>query len=214
MGWRFTHRDMLLHNDFSPVLRTLPNERLEQICEIIKQLIEENPRQRVNLSVGPAYFLMYYLMSDLYTALALYQTEPKTGRQDLLAEMDACLVQAGRQANRKMRRMMACPGAFWLSRALVPKVMAMGNGRGFTVKAMDCGTDGFGFDVTECPFHRLFTANGCPELGPIFCHFDEVESADLPELMFQRRGTLCTGHSKCDFRYRKKTIKERYLEQE
>lgn len=203
MSWRFIPHDMLRHNDFRPILRSLPNERMEQISETVKRLIEENPQQRVNLSVGPAYFLMHYLMSDLYTALALYQTEPAAGQQKLLAEMDACLVRAGKKANRMMRCMMACPGAFSLARALVPKLMSKGNGRGFTVKAVDCGKDGFGFDVVECPYHRLFATNGCTELGPIFCHYDEVESADLPGLLFQRLGTLCTGYGKCDFRYMK-----------
>ena len=117
--------------------------------------------------------------------------------------MDVCLVRAGRKANRMMRHVMAFPGAFRLARALVPKIMAMGNGKGFTVTAVHCGKEGFGFNVTECPYHRLFASNGCPELGPIFCHFDEVESAELPGLLFQRRGTLCTGHSECDFRYMK-----------
>ena len=203
MGWRFIPRDMLRHNDFSPILRSLPGDRLEEIHAVVHRLIEENPRQRVNLSAGPAYFLMHYLMSDLYTALALYQTEPSSGQRKLLAEMDACLVQAGKKANRMMRRIMAFPGAFSLARIIVPKVMVMGNGRGFTVETVACCKDGFGFNVTECPYHHLFTLNGFPELGPIFCHFDEVESADLPGLLFLRQGTLCTGCDKCDFRYLK-----------
>ncbi len=207
MGRRFISRDMLRHNDFLPILRSLPGERLEQINEMVNRLIEENPQQRVKLSAGPAYFLMHYLMSDLYTALALYQTEPAAGKKKLLIEMDAALVRAGKKANRMMRHIMTCPGTFSLARVLVPRVMAMGNGRGFAVKTVDCGRDGFGFDVTECPYCRLFAAGGCPELGPIFCHFDEVESADLPGLMFLRQGTLSTGSDQCDFRYMKKVRK-------
>lgn len=205
MGRRFISRDMLRHNDFTPILRTLPGDRLKRIDESVRRLIEENPGQRANLSAGPAYFLMHYLMSDLYTAIALYRTETPGGQRKLLAEMDRCLVEAGRKANKMMRRVMAFPGAFRAVRALVPRVMAMGNGKGFAVKPVDCGKNGFGFDVTECPYHRLFAVNGCPELGPIFCHFDEVESADLPGLRFKRHGTLCTGHERCDFRYRRDT---------
>lgn len=139
MGWRFVSGDMLRHNDFRPILRSLPDERLERVDETVRRLIGENPGQRADLSAGPAYFLMHYLMSDLYAALALYQTELPAGRQALLAEMDACLVRAGQKANRMMRRMMAFPGAFSLARALAPKVMMMGNGRGFAVEAVDCG---------------------------------------------------------------------------
>ncbi|MCR5775292.1 MAG: L-2-amino-thiazoline-4-carboxylic acid hydrolase [Lachnospiraceae bacterium] len=204
MGWRFIPRDMLRHNDFLPILRSLPGDRLDKISETVQRLIEEHPDQRVNLSAGPAYFLMHYLMSDLYTALALYQTEPAAGQRKLLAKMDAVLQRAGKKANRKMRFMMVIPGTFSVARTLVPKVMVMGNGRGFMVRPVDCGKDGFGFDVTECPYFRLFAANGCPELGPIFCRFDEAESADLPGLVFLRQGTLCTGYDKCDFRYVKK----------
>ena len=201
MSRRFIPTDMLRHNDFVSILRSLPAERVAQMGEIIGRLIEENPRQRVSLRVGPAYFLMHYLMSDLYTAIALYRTEPVPTRQNLAAEMDACLVRAGKKANGMMRRVMAFPGAFSVARRIVPGVMAMGNGRGFTVKPVDCGREGFGFDVTECPYRTLFAASGCPELGPIFCHFDEVESADLPGVQFRRCGTLCTGYEKCDFRY-------------
>ncbi|MBR1709692.1 MAG: L-2-amino-thiazoline-4-carboxylic acid hydrolase [Clostridia bacterium] len=201
MGWRFIARDMLRHNDFLPLLRSLPKERLDEIHTVVHLLIEKYPQQRTDLTAGPAYFLLHYLMSDLYTALALYQTEPAGSSQALLTKMDACLVQAGEKANKMMRHIMALPGSFSVVRALVPKVMVMGNGKGFTVTAVSCGRDGFGFDVTECPFHHLFATHGCPELGPIFCHFDEVESASLPGLQFLRQGTLCTGCDRCDFRY-------------
>ena len=50
MGWRFIPRDMLRHNDFSPLLRSLPSERLEQIKGIERCLIEENDK----LNFGPA----------------------------------------------------------------------------------------------------------------------------------------------------------------
>lgn len=89
---------MLRHNDFTPILRTLPGDRLKRIDESVRRLIEENPGQRANLSAGPAYFLMHYLMSDLYTAIALYRTETPGGQKNSLLKWTGVLLRlAGKQ---------------------------------------------------------------------------------------------------------------------
>lgn len=54
-------------------------------------------------------------------------------------------------------------------------------------------------DIVECPYHRIFTELGTPELTKIFCINDEYMYGDLPGIEFKRTSTLGKGGDKCDF---------------
>ena len=54
-------------------------------------------------------------------------------------------------------------------------------------------------DIVECPYHRIFTELGTPELTKIFCINDEYMYGDLPGIEFKRTSTLGKGGNKCDF---------------
>lgn len=58
-------------------------------------------------------------------------------------------------------------------------------------------------DILACPYQRLFTELGCPELTKIFCDNDLYSYGNLPGLEFCRSGTLGTGADHCDFLIRK-----------
>lgn len=201
--------DMIRHSDFYQIYRGMNPDRQRRIRMQTGRLIEENPSCRLKITAGPLYFMMHYLMSDLYAALSIYLTGLEDGekKEEILIRLDERLVSAGEKMNRRVKRIMSLPGAFAVARRLVPGLMTMGNGRGFRVAPKDCGKNGFGFDVTECPYCRLFAEYGAEELGPVFCRFDDIVGSGIDGLVFVREGTLCRGDDKCDFRYLKKKRK-------
>lgn len=71
---------------------------------------------------------------------------------------------------------------------------------------LSCGKNAFGFDVTDCPYCRLYAKYGAPEIGPVICRFDETMSAGIDNLEFVRKGTLCGGFPKCDFLYQRECL--------
>ena len=206
MGFRYVPGDMIRRSDFYEWYSTFPPETKDRIQRRISGFIGENPSCRLPLFTGPGYFMMHWLMADLYTSLAIYlvRREDGAGPEELLAETDRCLTAAGLKLNRLMNGVMKLPGAFFLARLILPKAMTLANGHGFQVTPVNCGRDGFGFDVTECPYRRLYARYGAPEIGPVLCRFDDTLGGGMDNLDFIRKGTLCRGSDKCDFRYRKK----------
>ena len=175
---------------------------------MVDGFIKENPSYRLSLLTGPGYFMMHWLMGDLYTSLAIYLVRRHEGENSeaLLAQIDEYLTNKGRKMNRIMRRLMKLPGAFSVARFIMPKAMSLANGHGFHVMPVDYGRGGFGFDVTECPYCRLYVKYGVPEIGPMLCRFDDTLGSGIAGLVFIRNGTLCRGDQKCDFRYQKRSM--------
>ena len=173
---------------------------------MVGELIKGNPSYRLSLLTGPGYFMMHWLMSDLFASLAIYLVKKEEGEssEKLLNQIDECLTVTGKKINRVLRCLMKLPGTFTLARLVMPKAMTMANGHGFLVTPVDYGRSGFGFDVTECPYCRLYAQYGAPEIGPVLCRFDDTLGGGMDNLEFIRKGTLCRGDEKCDFRYRKK----------
>ena len=206
MGFRYIPEDMIRHSDFYDWYRSFPVGTQRSIEQPVDGLMKENPSYRLSPLTGPGYFMMHWLMGDLYTSLAIYLVRKEEGEspQALLERIDADLTKAGKKMNRTMQRLMKLPGAFSLARLVMPKAMTLVNGHGFQVKPVKYGRVGFGFDVTECPYCRLYAKYGVPELGPVLCKFDDTLGAGFDGLEFIRKGTLCRGDEKCDFLYRKK----------
>lgn len=206
MGFRYVPEDMIRHSDFYDWYRSFPTDTQGSIRRMVDGFIKANPSYRLSPFTGPGYFMMHWLMGDLYTSLAIYLVRKGEGAssQTLLARIDADLTKAGKKMNRLMKRLMKLPGAFSLARLVAPRAMTLANGHGFQVKTVDYGKDGFGFDVTECPYARLYAQHGAPELGPVLCKFDDTLGGGMDNLDFIRKGTLCRGDEKCDFLYRKR----------
>ena len=58
-------------------------------------------------------------------------------------------------------------------------------------------------DVTACPYFRIYTELGCPELTRISCENDERIYGHLPGVRFERAGTIGKGATRCDFYLRR-----------
>ena len=215
MGYRYIPEDMIRHSDFYGWYRRLPADTRRSIRQKVDIFIKENPDYRLPLLLGPGYLMMHWLMADLYTSLAIYLVRRQEGadKELLLKQIDRCLTKAGRKLNSKMKILMKIPGAFTVARLVMPKAMTLANGHGFQVTPVDYGRDGFGFDVTGCPYSQLYAKYDAREIGPVLCRFDETMSAGIDGLTFIRHGTLCRGDEKCDFLYRKND-REKHREKE
>ena len=73
MGRRYVLEDMIRASDFKAMYSQLSKVEQAQISELIQRLIDENPSCRLKRSSGPLYYMIHYLMSDLYVSLAIYQ---------------------------------------------------------------------------------------------------------------------------------------------
>jgi len=58
----------------------------------------------------------------------------------------------------------------------------------------------FRMDITQCPYNRYLTEQGCPELNILFCENDVHSYGNLPGLKFTRTRTIGAGDDLCDFK--------------
>lgn len=58
-------------------------------------------------------------------------------------------------------------------------------------------------DVLACPYCKYMTELGCPEITRVYCENDDRTYGKLPEVKFERTGTLGKGADRCDFCIRK-----------
>ena len=133
MGFRYIPEDMIRRSDFYGWYRSFDLETKEKIRQMVGGFINENPSCRLSPLTGPGYFMMHWLMGDLYTSLAIYLVRKEKGESPpaLLKRIDAELTAAGKKMNRLLRRLMKLPGAFSLARLVAPRAMTLANGHGF-----------------------------------------------------------------------------------
>ena len=58
----------------------------------------------------------------------------------------------------------------------------------------------FRMDITQCPYNKYLTEQGCPELNVLFCENDVYTYGNLPGLKFTRTKTIGAGDDLCDFK--------------
>ncbi len=58
----------------------------------------------------------------------------------------------------------------------------------------------FRMDITQCPYNKYLTEQGCPELNILFCENDVHSYGNLPGLKFSRTKTIGAGDELCDFK--------------
>ena len=58
----------------------------------------------------------------------------------------------------------------------------------------------FRMDITQCPYNKYLTEQGCPELNILFCENDVHSYGNLPGLKFTRTRTIGAGDVLCDFK--------------
>lgn len=61
---------------------------------------------------------------------------------------------------------------------------------------------GYGVDIIECGVCKLFNKHNFGKYTPILCEVDKLTSG-LAGLELIRSGTIATGATHCDFRYKK-----------
>lgn len=58
----------------------------------------------------------------------------------------------------------------------------------------------FRMDITQCPYNKYLTEQGCPELNILFCENDVHSYGNLPGLKFSRTKTIGAGNELCNFK--------------
>lgn len=161
----------------------------------VQELIDENPDNCTKVT--------FTHMRNLFTSIAIHEWDLAHGMssEDSIDRLGKAMEAFMLPSKRKFQKLLSKKIIFHVVGPIIPKMMTSANGSGFN--SIPVKVDGgFGFDTTQCPFNDLMKKYGHPDLGKRFCAIDEYMYGDIPNVLFERCGTLCRGCEKCDFRFR------------
>ncbi len=147
----------------------------------------------------------YGHLCNIFTAMALYEMHlaagcPREEALDRTAQPMWAFVEKGAGT---YRRLFGKPGMLKILGWLVPKLFAKGSGAGWRYAWHEHTASRFRFECHECIYQKIFARYGVPELGPLFCHADDINYGQIPGIRFTRNHTLCKDGQPCDFLFEK-----------
>ena len=168
----------------------------DEVLERIARIVQDNPAIAVKPNFGHFCNLSFALA---YLAVHEAHGESREEILDCLAAHMYAFVETKHRANQEA---FAREGLAHVSGHTIPVMMDM-EGHGWHTEVVEESDDAVAYDIKQCIFATLCPAYGVPELGPIFCHVDDIVLGELPGAVFEREGTLCLGSDRCDFRFRR-----------
>jgi len=160
----------------------------------VQELIDENPEYCTKVT--------FTHMRNLFTAIAIHEWDINHGmsKADSIERLGKAMEEYMLPSKKKIQKLLSKAVIFKVIGPMVPKLMTSANGKGFFTTPVKV-KGGFGFDTTQCPFNNIMSQYGHPDLGKRFCQIDEYMYGQIPNVRFERSGTLCRGCTKCDFRF-------------
>lgn len=146
-----------------------------------------------------------HMTNNIFPVLAYYMALLDSGiKQDNAYENTLEQTQKyARIAKEKNEKFGQTPGAFFLFRAAVKRIMA----KRFPVEGWDtewiqCNRHEVHFNLKRCVYYEVVSHYGHPELCTVFCKNDTTAfSGFLPKIRFERSGTIGMGKNLCDFHF-------------
>ena len=143
-------------------------------------------------------------LCNMFSALAVYEALqeagiPKDEAFDTVTQAMWEVVEATTAPT--YRRLFSKPWAFNLIGKLLPKMFSRGSGTGweYVWHPETQGRDRLQFECVSCIYPGFFAKYEASELGPAFCHADDINYGSIPGLEFRREHTLCVDGQPCDF---------------
>ena len=149
--------------------------------------------------------IKFHLTMNLYPTMAYYQTLQQYGlsKGEALSLVRKETVRAANIKKAEQAKTAKLPCVYLMYRLFVKSVMK----KKFPVEGWDtewirCDGKEIHFDMTRCIYKDICDAEGCPELCAVFCENDDIAFSGLmPEIRFERTGTLGKNADRCDFHF-------------
>ena len=186
-------RELVESSRWRDDLESWPAERLDAVALRVGELAREN---REWCDEGN-----YAHMANLLTALALYGRYQAEGlpKEEALERVERPMLEFVEKGAGMYRALFRIPGMMGLFGKLMPRMFAAGSGKGWHYDWGETSNRRIQFTCTSCIYATILARYGVPELGPMFCHADDVNYGRLKGITFTRHHTLCKDGEPCDF---------------
>lgn len=194
MKKEYTPQNIILSSRFIDLWRQESDPFRKWTLQRVGELIADNPDHCTSVT--------FVHMRNLFTAIAIHEWDLAHGMSETASidRLGKSMEDFMLPSRRKFQKLLKHKWVFKTIGPIIPRLMTKANGKGFNSVPVSI-TCGFGFDTTECPFNDLMSRYGHPNLGKRFCAIDEYMYGHIPNVRFERQGTLCRGCDRCDFRF-------------
>lgn len=175
---------------------TLDDSLKKQILDRIDQLVIEENKYCDNGN--------YDHLCNIFSAIAIYETLQNNGYSEVEAfDITGNEMYRYIQKEKELFQKLSYRKWFWpLMKIIVPIGFRLGSGTGWKFKWFKSNNSNeYYFETHECIYQKIFKDRNLVKLGPMFCKCDIINYGELNNIDFIRKGTLCYGDDKCDFKF-------------
>lgn len=193
----YTAMKLVKHSRFTEYWKSLDEEVRKNILSRITDLVKQ---EKQYCDKGN-----YRHLSNLFTALALYEELQKQGLSEAESYQEVGQAMWRHEEIFTKPRMVRFSGyGFFLPfmKKFLPLMFAKGSGYGWKYTwHRDDPKDLMRFECNSCIYAQILPKYGAARLGSIFCHTDVINYGELQYIDFIRTQTLCQTGKDCDFRF-------------
>lgn len=189
---------MILAGRYQKLYQSQPESIRKQVLAVMERLIQE---ERILCDNGN-----YVHMCNLLPAMAEYEVLQQNGKskEQAFEIVSKAMWAALKKTKKSYQRLSHIPGFLLLMKKIVPSLFAKEAGKGWHYEWPESGKNEFYFECTSCIYAQIFQRHNVAELGPMFCHADDINFGSLSGITFYRENTICKGATKCDFLFQKR----------
>ena len=146
----------------------------------------------------------YNHLCNIFSAIAIYEILQENGysQEDSFGIVSDEMYKYIQRDTDKFKKL-SMNKWFWpIMKIIVPIGFKFGSGIGWKFKWFKSNDKNiYYFETQECIYQKIFKERNLVELGPMFCKCDIFNYGELDYIDFVRKGTLCYGDDKCDFKF-------------
>lgn len=192
----YTSKNLIKKSRFRIFFKTLSEKDQNDIKKRIDELIKENKEYTDKQNIAH--------LSNLLTSLAIYEvlSASLNSKEEALKQVSEAMWEYLENTTaKKYRKIFKKKGMLKLLGKLIPYYFTKGSGYGRSyIFSPETSTDNYlKFECTKCIYAQIFAKYNARELGPVFCHCDEINYGHIEGISFKREHTLCTDGKPCDF---------------
>lgn len=193
----YAANDMVKSSRFTEYWETLDKNFQKNVLVRIDDLVD---REKKYCDKGN-----YKHLSNIFTALALYEELQKRGHSEDEACKEVGEAMWKHEETFSKPKMVKFSGyGFFLPfmKRFLPSMFDKGSGYGWKYTwHMDDPKDLLRFECNACIYAQILPRYDAARLGGIFCHADVINYGELQNIDFIRTETLCQTGKDCNFRF-------------
>lgn len=199
--------------EYTP-LSLIENGRFKKLYENEEEKVKNSIRIRLQKYIDECPYKdekNFGHLCNLLTVMAVYEALQEKGlsKEDAIEEIKKAMYSCVEPMRIKNEKEALEEGYIEKIKKEHQKEMEETYGIGWELAFPECAEREFTYRIYTCIYNETFKRYHYPELGPLFCHVDNILNDNLEKIDFSYTGQLCVNQKTCDYTFRYKSDTEK-----